>query len=894
MSEASDDLLYFNGIHATSGDYALSPVPGESLARALRGLDEPANIAELRYRHEQRDVLHFGVREGVDPKRLDQAGWGAIFPFGGDEAIREALQPLLSWRQQQTGPLFKLYVDGEGYRPGESKAKFLARHGAGPGPADPNKVPYYLLIVGGPEEIPFRFQSQLDVQYAVGRLHFDSVEQYAHYAAAVVSVERGEVEKQPSAIFFGVRNDDDKATNLSSRGLIEPVSAHLEAREGRWQVDSVLGHEATKAKLGQILDESSPALLFTASHGMEFELGDERQVGHQGAFLCQDWPGPKAWKGQGPITQDFYFAGDDISSRAQLAGMICFSFACYGAGTPQHDDFAKQAFKDHRREIAPYPFLGGLPKKMLAHAGGGALAFIGHVERAWGYSFLWKGAGPQTAVFESAIDRLLDGHPVGSAFEYFDERYAELSTMLSDELESIDFGVDVDPFELVGLWTANNDARGYVVLGDPAVRLPASALDAEDDRAERVIQDVPIPSLVEPAPAEQEASLGASLDAAVEFAAPVQASDEEVRFSAYHPSAVAVGEKRPLLVYAHVQAAMDAIRADSDQVLGTEKQDYRHAEGDGGASLAIGTEITFVPAGSGLSFDPPQASVEWGGEWRRADFDMVATGERAGHVCQGSVACYVGPLMIAQISLPVVVMAEGQAPEPGTETQTTDMYQSVFASYSHRDTPVVEALETAYQALGMDYLRDVMALKSGERWSEKLLDMIRDADIVQLFWSEESSRSPYVEQEWRFALSLEAAKGGAFIRPIYWQQPMASVPSPLSHLHFARVDLTTIGLTPETPVARKELELRPPAPSAPPAPQEVPRQWLDLTVSTYTGGDASVPCSGELRAQTEMSIDGDVTTHVDALDQELRKLHQDALSEALDARLEYLRLMLRR
>lgn len=473
--QISDDLLYFNGIDGESGDYDLPPMSAADLSRFIQGEARPENLSELRFRHESRGLQHLGVKEGVDPKRLDESGWGIVFAHDADPAVREALSPLLELREGQAGGRFRVYAGAEGYRPGDSKSDWLARapRNTGPGPADPERVPYYLLICGSPEQIPFRFQSQLDVQYAVGRIHFDRLDGYANYARSVVQSESGALGLPRRVQLFGVANPMDQATQLSARHLVAPLRDQIAARFTDWAVDAAIAEEATKARLAALLGgRDTPSLLFTASHGMDFPMTSPRQIPHQGALLCQDWPGPVAHRGR--IPEAFYLAGDDLASDTSLLGLVAFFFACYGAGTPELDDFAKQAFRARSR-IAPRPFLAGLPTRMLGLPRGGALAVIGHVERAWTYSFRWDKAGTQTEVFRSTLHRLLDGHPVGSALEFFNERYAELSTVLSDELEEIEFGKQADPYELAGLWTSNNDARGYALIGDPAVRLPVTA-----------------------------------------------------------------------------------------------------------------------------------------------------------------------------------------------------------------------------------------------------------------------------------------------------------------------------------------------------------------------------------------------------------------------------------
>ncbi len=467
------DEFVFNGVDAATGSYLTPALTVAQVAQLAQGETlDAARMDELRARHEALTAKTMGVPWGMDAQDLTQTGWGVLFPQDVGPELRAALAPLLKLRAETAGARYKEFVGSAGFRSGDVARAWLARQGVGPGQPQVTKVPYYLLIVGDPETIPFRFQYELGLNYAVGRIVFDSLEEYTRYATTVVAHDAPAARAAgKTSCFFGVQNPDDQATTMSAERLVAPLATAMESTRAAagWKVERMLGADATRAKLRALLNGSEPpSLLFTASHGMGFPKEHALQRRHQGALLCQEWPGPRAHGG--PVPPEFYFSADDLTDAAQLGGMVAFHFACYGAGTPKLDDYAHR--NNVREQIAPNAFVADLPRRMLSLPGGGALAAVGHVERAWGYSFMWPGAGNQTATFENCLGALMDGSRLGPAMEAFAAKHADLAVSLNSEQENMKFGATPDPVALANLWTANNDARAYVIIGDPAVRLP--------------------------------------------------------------------------------------------------------------------------------------------------------------------------------------------------------------------------------------------------------------------------------------------------------------------------------------------------------------------------------------------------------------------------------------
>ncbi len=483
-AEQQRQTRQFNGLHGNTGRYLFPSLTDRDLADRLLGNEGP-DLGDPPPPLDPETLRRLPLLELRDPNRLSETGWGIIFPqgMGGRHPIRRALGPLCEFRRDQVGARKTRYKELI-YRPEDSLSSFLSRAGAPRGCADPDRLPYYLLLVGGPDQIPYAFQEALDQGYAVGRICFEKRAKdplleslYSGYARNVVDCERSRCWRNREIAFFSPRHPGDSATARTATDLVQPLMEDLAKSRESWSQLERLGPQATKAQLRRLLEEQRQALLFTASHGVGFDSSDERQRHRQGALVCADWPGPQ---GMQSVFSDQYFTAEDVPVKADLRGLLAFLFSCYSCGTPQRNSFAAPSPESAEAAVlAPRPFVAALPERLLRQ---GALAVIGHVDRTWTNSFRWQDRRePQT--FRSVLRNLLSGWRVGAAMETFGQVDGDLASRL---LELRDRQASLSGHEqerYARYWRARKDARNFTILGDPAARVavPGAALLSRKD-----------------------------------------------------------------------------------------------------------------------------------------------------------------------------------------------------------------------------------------------------------------------------------------------------------------------------------------------------------------------------------------------------------------------------
>ena len=284
--------------------------------------------------------------------------------------------------------------------------------------------------------------------------------------------------------------------------------------------------------------------------------------------------------------------------------------------------------------------------------------------------------------------------------------------------------------------------------------------------------------------------------------------DDDVRFTVYRPEVLCPGRWALLLVFAHKttlvvepgQEPVDPLQVVEDRA----RAQFggaapRPAGVDAQQELIHGAQLRIVPDLPGIQCNPREQQFEWWEPVHEARFGLRAGPDLAGTVVRGAVRVWCGPLIFAEVSIAMRIAADSPPTETPAATVPLSPYRKIFASYSHQDRSVVDSFAEAARALGDRYLQDVLTLRAGERWDVRLLELIEDADVFQLFWSRNSMRSPHCRKEWEHALTLRRP---LFIRPVYWEDPLPAdpgqelPPATLQVLHFVRVPALRPGTEP--------------------------------------------------------------------------------------------------
>jgi hypothetical protein len=273
---------------------------------------------------------------------------------------------------------------------------------------------------------------------------------------------------------------------------------------------------------------------------------------------------------------------------------------------------------------------------------------------------------------------------------------------------------------------------------------------------------------------------------------------EQVAFTTYYPREVAPAVWDRLLVFTALNTAEATalVEVTAAERLQRRRDQFRLAKAPTRKTLKPGTRFTIAPSLPGFRFDPVSITIEWTGDVQCREFRMWAEDTSPGRAAHGQITILEGPLLRGEIPLAVLVrQVRKRAPDwSHFNDERVAAYRDTFPSYSIKDKLIERACETALEAGGDRFVSDVRRLRAdGKEGNPKLLELIEQADVFQLFWSKNAAESQQVEREWRHALTLRATRPN-LIRLVYWTAEPYPIPSDLEPIDLGHLDPEILGL----------------------------------------------------------------------------------------------------
>jgi len=413
-------------------------------------LGSPPNPADWRS-----DDVGYGVLllESDHPPAEKAVGKDAPAPIQELLAARPGTVMLRWDRTLPEGFLRRYFPDGH-----SQSANVLSLYGTAKG-----CLPRYILVVGGPDAIPWQVQYTFGTRRAVGRLPLEG-DALAPYVSAMLSDWAGCEVDLRAPLQWTVDLPGDITTEMRAV-IADPLAVKL--TDGRLpRFEHLADAHATGAELLARLTAAKPALIVTSSHGLTAEdrdamgrtLGLPVDVRHDPVDLdALDAAMPPAciWYAQACCS-----AGSEAPTK--YGGLL-------GAGTPALTIVSAVAGLGSTVAPAAVRLLG------REHP---VRAVLGHVEPTFDWTLRVAETGQGlggTLVTALATNLLGAGQPVGLAFSEYRLGVGDLHAEWLAAFDALNGGALSQRSRLTRLRLSAFDRQSLVLLGDPTVALPPLA-----------------------------------------------------------------------------------------------------------------------------------------------------------------------------------------------------------------------------------------------------------------------------------------------------------------------------------------------------------------------------------------------------------------------------------
>ncbi|MFI6585147.1 hypothetical protein [Embleya sp. NPDC050493] len=453
-------------LNAWTGDEAAQATTDEEAARwgaGKRGIPRSQAVLPFGPPTDPRDWRSADVGYGIllpdstDPNLSDAAKAAGE---DADAPIRELLTArpgtvVLRWSPDLPDHLLRRYfAQGRPQEPAIGLSEFGTDRG---------RLPRYVVIVGGPEVIPWSVQYALGTRHLVGRIPL-SGEPLARYVRALLANWSDAPARTDRALSWTVDHGPTDITALMRAVIAAPLAGCL-TPPPLAQFRDLVAAEATGAALLSALTEIRPGLLATSSHGRTGPLGNPTEM--------------RAVLGL-PVDGTHTTLPLDALCGAVPGGCVWYAQACCSAGAAGESFYAgllpvgSSAFGTVEAVASLGTMVAPAALELLGRENP-VRAVLGHVEPTFSWTLQVEntGQGLGGRLVSALSTHLYAGEPLGLALAEYRADVGELHTQWARLREMLAAGDTSVRETLTRLRVSALDRQSLVLLGDPTVALPA-------------------------------------------------------------------------------------------------------------------------------------------------------------------------------------------------------------------------------------------------------------------------------------------------------------------------------------------------------------------------------------------------------------------------------------